>query len=567
MLRFKKACVLGPVCLLLLCSTALAWGNPPTSSSYDFHFAWTEDFSWGAWDDGTGNLDYTSSDLYQGANSQPHRIFLLHADESTGGACNMGMLHAGVFVLDDEQVAGNWTDPWGDSARTTCVRHVYDDPTGRGAEGVLQIGQDYFDFGRGGLEDMSPMRVESDIYDPDYDLQQNTVGYTDLDHVITAPLDNGNSYIMTREAVNINGDIYAVAYKSGPNPVGYEGMVTDKANLIKLTYTETSGGWTMDAHADMSNSSSPWSGGIDLSDTAIYTDSVTGDGISKITGMSVWNDKIYLAGQKHGTTDASTGGNGDDADFYVEEGAPILELDPVSGAITELGRFGAAALATTNGAEEDLSVHQVCRYGNEIFLVNNTRPTSCAYWAEIDSATGLIDDTTWQGAVIADYVGGAEAYDDQTLEGHGIAVTGNGTEATGFWVTATGKVDEVFSPSIVFFEKDAEEPPFFPEPLKPIQYFAYLASNWQYGTENWGGGDPLLYPNYPNEIGGDINRDGVVDARDFAWLMSVWQYGTEPWPPLPSEDPIGVPEPGSIGLVLAGLLGLLAVRFRKRGRV
>ncbi len=542
-----------PLVLCLLCVPAFA---------ADYSLGWVEDFSWSAWDDGTGALDYTSSDLYQGANSQPYRIFLLHADESTGGVCNMSMIKTGVFVIDDEQVAGNWTDAWGDSSRTTCVQHVYDDPTGQGAESVVQLGQDYFDFGRGGLEGMSAMRVQSDIYDPDYEYQLLTEGYDDVDSVMYAPLDNGNSYIKSREAVNINGDIYAVAYKSGQNPAD-DGLLSDKANLIKLSYVETAGGWTLDAHADMSNSSSPWSGGIDLSDTAIYTDSVTGDGISKITGMSVWNDKIYVGGANHGTTDASTGGNGVDTGFEVAEGAPILELDPVTGAITVLGRFGATALATTNGAEVDLELQQVCRYGNEIFLVNNTRPTSCAYWAEIDETTGLIDDNTWQGMVIADSVGGAGAYDEGTLEGHGIAVAGDGTEATGFWVTATGKKSGVYSPSIVFFEKDASEQ------IKgdidndgdvDASDFAYLSSNWQAGTGNWAGGTPMVDPVDANEIAGDIDRDGDVDASDFAWLSSNWQFGTANWP---GGEPASVPEPGTIALLLGGALCLLIARRRK----
>ncbi len=535
-----------PLVLCLLCVPAFA---------ADYSHDWTEDFSWGAWDDGTGTLDYTSSDLYQGSNSRPYRIFFLHADESTGGACNMAMIKTGVFVIDDEQVAGNWTDSWGDSSRTTCVQHVYDDPTGQGAESVVQVGVDYFDLGRGGLESMSPMRVESDIYDPDYEYQLLTEGYTDLDHVVTAPLANGHSYVWTREAVNVNGDIYAVAYMTGDNATRDDQMVADKANLMKLTYSETAGGWTMDAHADMSNSSSPWYGGIDLSQD--YTDSVTGDGISLVNGLSVWDDKIYLAGQNHGLTGPYGGENGDA--FTTAEGAPILELDPATGTITELGRLTAANM---NAAEDELQIHQVCRYGNEIFLVNNTAPTSCAYWAELDETTGLIDNTTWQSLVIADYVGGAAMYDDGNLESHGIAATGDGTEATGFWVTATGKVSGTYSPSVVFFEKDAEQ-------IKgdidndgdvDASDFAYLSSNWQAGTANWGGGTPMVDPVDANEIAGDIDRDGDVDASDFAWLSSNWQYGTANWP---GGDPASVPEPGTIALLLGGALCLLIARRRK----
>ncbi len=546
-----------PLVLCLLCVPAFA---------ADYSFSWSENFSYESWDDGTGTApyDYTTNTLYQGINTSLENLFFLHCDESTGGNCNAGLIGAGILVLDSQKVAGNWTDTWGDSSRTTSVKHFYSDPSGGGAESVLQIGQDFFDSGRGGLESMSPKRVESDLYDPDFPFQLMTVSYDDLSSVIYAPLDNGNSYIMTRESVNINGDIYAVAYNTGLNPTRDDYMVEDRSNLVKLTYTETptSGGdstWTMTAHADMSNSSSPWSGGIDLSQD--YTDSVTGDGISQVCGLSTWNDKIYVAGERHGLS-VPYGGVNEGVEFTKAEGAPILEIDPATGAITVLGRL---AEANMNAGEDSLKIHQVCRYGNEIFLVTNTKPTSCAYWAEIDETTGLIDDTTWQNTIIRDHVGGTGVYYADRIEGHGIAVTGDGTEADGFWVTASGRTvgTKYKSPSIVFFEKDPAEQ------IKgdidndgdvDASDFAYLSSNWQAGTANWGGGTPMVDPVDANEIAGDIDRDGDVDASDFAWLSSNWQYGTANWP---GGDPASVPEPGTIALLLGGALCLLIARRRK----
>ncbi len=51
--------------------------------------------------------------------------------------------------------------------------------------------------------------------------------------------------------------------------------------------------------------------------------------------------------------------------------------------------------------------------------------------------------------------------------------------------------------------------------------FAFLISNWQYGTENWGDADPALTPR--GCVAGDINYDAKVNAGDFAYFMDNWQ--------------------------------------------
>ncbi len=51
--------------------------------------------------------------------------------------------------------------------------------------------------------------------------------------------------------------------------------------------------------------------------------------------------------------------------------------------------------------------------------------------------------------------------------------------------------------------------------------FAYFMSNWQYGTANWPGGDPVLSPT--GSVAGDLDEDGTVSATDFAYFMSNWQ--------------------------------------------
>ena len=72
-----------------------------------------------------------------------------------------------------------------------------------------------------------------------------------------------------------------------------------------------------------------------------------------------------------------------------------------------------------------------------------------------------------------------------------------------------------------------------------------LAGNW---------GDSVSNGAY----GGDFNGDGVVNAKDASILAANWGTGVQE-----SNGANAVPEPGTLLLILGGLLGLLHVRRRK----
>jgi hypothetical protein len=73
---------------------------------------------------------------------------------------------------------------------------------------------------------------------------------------------------------------------------------------------------------------------------------------------------------------------------------------------------------------------------------------------------------------------------------------------------------------------------------------------------------------------GDFNVDGTVDGADFSLLAS--HFGTSAsgavalpaadWAALNSFDPAAVPEPGSIGLVAAGVVMTFGRRRRRQLR-
>ncbi len=88
------------------------------------------------------------------------------------------------------------------------------------------------------------------------------------------------------------------------------------------------------------------------------------------------------------------------------------------------------------------------------------------------------------------------------------------------------------------------------------QDFAFLSSNWQYGTANWNGGAAML--DSLGKIAGDFNDDLIVNAQDFAYLMDNWQKGI--------ETPVSVPEP-SLWILLGTLLcgtGLIRTFLARR---
>ena len=72
---------------------------------------------------------------------------------------------------------------------------------------------------------------------------------------------------------------------------------------------------------------------------------------------------------------------------------------------------------------------------------------------------------------------------------------------------------------------------------------AILAANWlSTDMVNWGKGD--------------FNEDGIVDDKDATWMATNWSHGT--------VAGSSVPEPGTIGLLLAALVLLVAVRYTRR---
>ena len=96
-------------------------------------------------------------------------------------------------------------------------------------------------------------------------------------------------------------------------------------------------------------------------------------------------------------------------------------------------------------------------------------------------------------------------------------------------------------------------------------------------------GDPVDFNQVPLKVAylGDLNGDDMVDGSDYGLLdygFQTQQFGvltsngaavaslaaTVPASSAPATSPEAVPEPGSIGLLLAGALGLLG--FRRNGR-
>ena len=64
---------------------------------------------------------------------------------------------------------------------------------------------------------------------------------------------------------------------------------------------------------------------------------------------------------------------------------------------------------------------------------------------------------------------------------------------------------------------------------------------------------------------GDFNYDGVVNGTDLGFVINNYHHSFDPAPVYASGAGFSpVPEPGTLTLLAAGLIGLIAYAWRKR---
>jgi len=77
----------------------------------------------------------------------------------------------------------------------------------------------------------------------------------------------------------------------------------------------------------------------------------------------------------------------------------------------------------------------------------------------------------------------------------------------------------------------------------------------------------LIINNYNHPGGwaqGDFNYNGVVNLTDYGYVMNNYHHSFDPGPIMSGAAGNAVPEPGTLALLAAGLIGLLVYAWRKR---